>query len=79
MWLIVTLLWLPWAGLAVWLARQLGLRRSINEDTPSAEELARRQYASGAIDRDRFMEIMADLGSGGSSFGGGAASGVSSE
>jgi len=69
MWLIVTLLWLPWAGLALWLARQLGLRRGLNEDTPTAEEMARRQYASGAIDRERFQQIMADLGSGSGSGG----------
>jgi uncharacterized membrane protein len=79
MWLIVTLLWLPWAGLAVWLARQLGLRRNVNEDNPSAEELVRRQYASGTIDRERFREIMADLSSGPGGSGGGASSGVIDE
>jgi uncharacterized membrane protein len=79
MWLVVTLLWLPWAGLALWLARQLGFRRDINEDSPSAEELARRQYASGAIDRERFQEIMADLSSGPGASGGGASTGAIGE
>jgi uncharacterized membrane protein len=73
MWLIVTLLWVPWAGLALWIARQLGMRASVNEDAPNAEELARRSYASGEIDRDRFQQIMADLslgsGTGGTSGG----------
>ncbi|MFN8638734.1 MAG: SHOCT domain-containing protein [Dehalococcoidia bacterium] len=68
MWLIVTLLWLPWAGLAVWLARQLSLGRSPNEDA-DATELARRAYAKGEVTRERFMEMMADL-SGGTASGG---------
>lgn len=73
MWLIVTLLWVPWAGLALWIARQFGLHRRVNEDAPSAEELARRSYASGQIDRDRFQQMMADLslGSGDSGASGG--------
>jgi uncharacterized membrane protein len=65
MWLIVTILWLPWAGLALWMGRQLGLGRSLNADA-SADELARRAYAKGDITRERFLELMADLGAGAS-------------
>lgn len=65
MWLIVTILWLPWAGLALWMGRQLGLQRSLN-DGGSAEEIAKRSYAKGDINRERFLEMMADLSSGAS-------------
>ncbi len=68
MWFMVTLLWLPWAGLALWLARQVGRGRSINEDA-DATELARRAYATGEVSRERFLEMMADL-SGGAATGG---------
>jgi uncharacterized membrane protein len=68
MWVLLAMLWLPWAALAVWLARQVGLGRSINEDT-SAAELARRAYARGEISRERFLEMMADLGGGAASGG----------
>ena len=66
MWLIVTLLWLPWAALAPWMARQLGLGRGLN-DGQSAEEVAKRAYAQGDITSERFMEMMADLSTGASS------------
>ena len=69
MWILVTLLWLPWAALAVWLARQIGLGHGINAE-PDADELARRAYAKGEIPRERFIEMMADLGSGAGSGGG---------
>ncbi len=65
MWLIVAMLWLPWAALAVWAARQLGRRRSLNEGV-SADEAARLAYAKGDIGRERFLETMADLSSGAS-------------
>lgn len=65
MWLIVTLLWLPWAALALWMVRQLGLHRSLNEGE-SAEEVVKRAYAKGDMDRERFMEMMADLSTGAS-------------
>ena len=68
MWLTLTLLWLPWAGLAVWLARQLSLGRGVNQDA-DATELARRAYATGEVSRERFLEMMADL-SGGAATGG---------
>jgi uncharacterized membrane protein len=64
MWIIVTMLWLPWAALALWMVRQLGLRRSVN-DGGSAEEIAKRSYAKGDISRERYMEMMADLSGGG--------------
>jgi uncharacterized membrane protein len=66
MWLVVTMLWLPWVGLALWLARQMALRRSIN-GSESPEDLAKRAYAKGDITRDRFMEMMADLSTGAAS------------
>jgi len=65
MWIIIAMLWLPWAALAVWVGRQLGLHRSLNQG-PSPEEAVKRAYARGEIDRDRFLEMMADLGGGGS-------------
>jgi uncharacterized membrane protein len=65
MWVIVTLLWLPWAALALWMGRQIGLHRSLNEGE-SAETIAKRAYAKGDISRDRFMEMMADLSTGAS-------------
>jgi uncharacterized membrane protein len=65
MWILVTLLWLPWAALALWMGRQLGLHRSLNEGE-RAEEIVKRAYAKGDMSRERFMEMMADL-SGGSS------------
>lgn len=63
MWLIVTLLWVPWAALAAWMGRQLMLHRSLNTETP--EDAARRAYATGAIDRDRYLQVIADLSGGG--------------
>lgn len=68
MWFLVTLLWLPWAGLALWMGRQLSLGRSVNQDA-DATELARRAYAKGDVSRERFMEMMADLGGGAASGG----------
>lgn len=65
MWLIVTLLWLPWAALAVWAARQFARHRSLNEGV-SPDEAARLAYAKGDIDRERFLETMADLSTGAS-------------
>ena len=52
MWFIVTLLWLPWAGLAVWLARQLSLGRNPNEEADALEqprEHERERHAHGGL------------------------------
>ena len=64
MWVIVALMWVPWIAFGAWLTRQVALRRSINEGR-TAEEVVRRNYARGDINRERFMQLMADLGAGG--------------
>lgn len=64
MWVIVALMWVPWVAVGAWLARQGALHRSLNDGLP-AEEVVRRNYARGDISRERFMELMADLGAGG--------------
>lgn len=68
MWLLIVILWAPWAALVAWLARQVLRGKSVNADA-SADELARRAYARGDITRERFIEMMADLGSGAGSGG----------
>ncbi|MCC6237356.1 MAG: SHOCT domain-containing protein [Dehalococcoidia bacterium] len=68
MWLLIVILWAPWAALVTWLAREVLRGKRVNADA-SADELARRAYARGEITRERFMEMLADLGSGAGSGG----------
>ncbi len=68
MWVLLAMLWVPWVAFTLWLARQVGLGRSINAD-PDAAELARRSYARGDVTRERFLEMMADLAGGAASGG----------
>lgn len=68
MWVMLAMIWVPWVAFALWLTRQVGLGRSINVE-PDAAELARRSYAKGDVNRERFLEMMADL-AGGAATGG---------
>ncbi len=68
-WVVIGLMWLPWAALAAWVARQIGRGQSVNNDALSAEERVRRSYADGRIDRQQFGEMMADLASGSAAAG----------
>jgi uncharacterized membrane protein len=63
--LMMALVWVPLILGGIWLARALG-RGDRGPDAPprhevAARELARRAYARGEIDRERFLQMMADL------------------
>ncbi len=66
---MMAVVWLPLLLATIWALAQLGRRgasgqRDRNPDT-DARELARRAYARGEIDRDRYLELMRDLDPGG--------------
>ncbi len=64
---MMALVWVPLILAAVWLAMTLGRsgQRPPDRDASprdlDARELARRAYARGEIDRERFLQLMADL------------------
>ncbi len=58
--------WIPIAALLVWLVTQ-STRSSARpsaerEEQPDATELARRAYARGDITRERYLQLIDDLG-----------------
>ena len=70
--LMMTIVWLPLLVLLVWALRQFGQpaqspgappRESERRQEPDvdARELARRTYARGEIDRERYLQILEDL------------------
>jgi uncharacterized membrane protein len=61
---MMLLVWVPLLMLLVWALRQF--RRPEQPPPPAprepdARELARRAYARGEMDRERFLEVMRDL------------------
>ncbi|MEZ4503046.1 MAG: hypothetical protein R3C39_10510 [Dehalococcoidia bacterium] len=61
---MMALVWTPLLLVALAILR--GPRRHSDserrsEERESAEEVARRAYANGEIDRERFLEVMSDL------------------
>ena len=59
---MMVLVWTPLLLVALAILR--GPRRHNerrSEERESAEEVARRAYANGEIDRERFLEVMSDL------------------
>lgn len=60
--LMMLFIWLPILLVGFFLVRALaGPRGQSDERQEPAEEEARRAYARGEIDRERFLEIMRDL------------------
>ncbi len=74
-WMIVVMavVWVPLLIAFLWFMRSVadGGRPSRDGGAPrstsdlDAREIARRAYARGELDRERFLQIMADLGDGG--------------
>lgn len=79
-WMIVVMavVWVPLLIAFLWFMRSLAGGRSGDRDRPAdaggvprsesdldAREIARRAYARGDLDRERFLQIMEDLGGGG--------------
>ena len=63
-WVVVGLLWLPWAALAAWLAREVRLGRGLNDDALTSDERARRSEADAAAGREPFHQVTVDLAAG---------------
>lgn len=70
LWALVGLAVLVLAVLgAIWLVRRLGPGRGAetlgspgrSEEAPSAQELLRRRYAAGEIDREEYLRMQRDL------------------
>ncbi len=66
---MMLIVWLPLLVILIWALRQFGQPPTGNEPhsnqlppEPDAREIARRAYARGEIDRDRYQQIMEDLG-----------------
>ncbi len=66
--LMMVVMWLPLLLLLVWALRGLGRPSRGSEPPwpppppePDAREIARRAYARGEIDRERYLQIIADL------------------
>lgn len=60
--LMMLLIWLPILLIGFFLVRALaGPRGGGNEARDPAEDEARRAYARGEIDRERFQQVMRDL------------------
>ena len=57
-WMVV--FWGAVIGLIVWGVSRLSRDRGAHEDSPL--DIARRRYASGAIDREEFEQLRRDLG-----------------
>ena len=65
-WMIVMMsfVWLPLILAALWAMSQLGRRANGGRDGGEgvdARELARRAYARGELERERYLQIMEDL------------------
>jgi len=66
---MMLIVWLPLLVILLWALRRFGQPSSGNEPPPNkiptepdAREIARRAYARGEIDRERYQQIMEDLG-----------------
>jgi uncharacterized membrane protein len=66
---MMLIVWLPLLVILLWALRQFGQPSRDNESRssqlppePDAGEIARRAYARGEIDRERYQQIMQDLG-----------------
>lgn len=59
--LMMLLVWLPLIVVAVWAVSQIGRRSGREGDGADAREIARRRYAQGEIDRERYLQIMEDI------------------
>ena len=65
--LMMAVVWAPVLLAGLWVASQLGRGRSAGRGTPPTEEnldareLARQAYARGGLDRERFLQVIADL------------------
>ena len=61
---MMSIMWLPLLFAAIWLLTQFGRGgpgRNDDGDRPDARELARRGYARGEIERERYLQIIQDL------------------
>jgi len=62
---MMSLVWLPLLVATIWVLTQLGRRAAggggEGDERVDARELARRTYARGDIDRDRYLQIVEDL------------------
>jgi len=66
--LMMSFVWIPVLLILVWAVRDLGRPSGGREQPPStppaepdAREIARRAYASGELDRERYLQIVEDL------------------
>ncbi|TAK75796.1 MAG: hypothetical protein EPO16_08415 [Dehalococcoidia bacterium] len=62
---MMAVMWLPLLIGGWWIATQLGRRHDAPPPPPpdhDALEIARRAYARGDLDRERYLQIVADLG-----------------
>lgn len=63
--LMMAAVWAPLLVLLLWTSGPLGRAAPPNarprESPPDARELARQAYARGEMDRERFLQMMADL------------------
>jgi uncharacterized membrane protein len=61
---MMLIVWLPLLGILVWALRRFASPRQLPPQPPSesdAREIARRAYARGEMERERFLEVMRDL------------------
>ena len=65
--LMMAIMWLPILVVLIWALRQFGRPPhepglpSSPSTEPDAREIARRSYARGDIDRERYLQIVQDL------------------
>lgn len=66
--LMMAIVWLPLLLILVWALREFGGPRRNEQSPPNhsppepdATEIARRAYARGEIDRERYLQIIEDL------------------
>ena len=66
--LMMAIVWVPLLLILAWALRELGGPRRSDQPPsseprpePEAREIARRAYARGEIDRERYLQIMKDL------------------
>jgi len=67
--LMMAIVWVPLLLIFVWAMREFGRPHRDDRDSthrpsaePDAREIARRAYARGEIDRERYLQVMEDLG-----------------
>ena len=66
--LMMAIVWVPLLLILVWALREFGRPRGSEQPPasqlppePDAREIARRAYARGEIDRERYLQIIEDL------------------